>query len=116
VNSHILPALGGLPLRELSPETITGWRADIAKKGLVTESERKALKLLRGVLQRGVEWKRIPDNPARLVKLPKAESRPEVRPLLRLDHAALSRCSATRVSGRKRPSRSRGATFGIEPC
>jgi integrase len=81
LNSHILPTLGGLQLRELSPETITGWRADLATKGLGTESQRKALKLLRGVLQRGVEWKRIPDNPARLVKLPRAESRPEVRPL-----------------------------------
>jgi integrase len=104
LNSHILPGLGCLPLRELSTETITGWRADLATKGLGTESQRKALKLLRGVLQRGVEWKRIPDNPARLVKLPRAESRPEVRPLPpekveamrahflaanQLDHAAL---------------------------
>jgi len=61
-------------------------------------------KLLRGVLQRAVEWKRIPDNPARLVKLPAAQSKPEVRPLPperveairahflgrnQLDHAAL---------------------------
>jgi len=81
LNAQILPTLGGQPLRELNPETITGWRADLARKGLGTESQRKALKLLRGVLQRAVEWKRIPDNPARLVKLPAAASKPEVRPL-----------------------------------
>ena len=104
LNSHILLALGGLPLRELDAETITGWRADLARKGLGTESQRKALKLLRGVLQRAVEWNRIPVNPARLVKLPAAASTPEVRPLPpekveamrayllarnQLDHAAL---------------------------
>lgn len=104
LNSHILPALGKLPLRELDAETITSWRADLAMKGLGTESQRKALKLLRGVMQRAVEWNRIPVNTARLVKLPAAASTPEVRPLPpekveamrayllagnQLDHAAL---------------------------
>lgn len=104
LNAQILPTLGALPLRELTPETITGWRAGLAKDGLGVESQRKALKLLRGILQRALEWRRITDNPARLVRLPVARDKREVRPLPpekveairshllredRLDHAAL---------------------------
>jgi integrase len=104
LDAHILPRLGALPLRELTPETITGWKADLAKAGLGVESQRKALKLLRGILQRAQEWRRISDNPARLVRLPVVQDKREVRPLPpenveamrahllredRLDHAAL---------------------------
>jgi integrase len=104
LNKQILPMLGGISLRELTSETVAEWRADRARNGLGTESQRNALKLLRGVLQRAVEWNRITANPARLVKLPPAVSTPEVRPLppekvqamrayllarSQLDHAAL---------------------------
>jgi integrase len=81
LNSHILPGLGALPLREITSDVIADWRAGLARKGLGVESQRKALKLLRGILQRALEWKRVSDNPARLVKLPPAQARPEVRPL-----------------------------------
>ena len=104
LNAQILPGLGAMPLRELTADTIAGWRACLAKAGLGVESQRKALKLLRGILQRALEWRRISDNPARLVKLPVAHDKREVRPLPpekveairshllredRLDHAAL---------------------------
>jgi integrase len=81
LNAQILPTLGALPLRELTPETIAAWRAALAKDGLGVESQRKALKLLRGILQRALEWRRIPDNPARLVRLPVPADKPEVRPI-----------------------------------
>jgi integrase len=81
LNAQILPYLGRLSLRELSPEAIAAWKAGLARDGLGLESQRKALKLLRGILQRAVEWRRISINPARLVKLPPPQAKAEVRPL-----------------------------------
>jgi integrase len=75
------PASARCRLRELSPDAITTWRAGLARDGLGVESQRKALKLIRGVLQRAVEWRRISVNPARLVRLPPPEEKGEVRPL-----------------------------------
>jgi hypothetical protein len=81
LNAQVLPGLGRVPLRELSPEAIATWKAGLARDGLGVETQRKALKLLRGVLQRAVEWRRISVNPARLVRLPPPQEKGEVRPL-----------------------------------
>jgi integrase len=78
---HILPRLGGLALRDLTPETIQGFRVELEAAGTGPVSLRKALTLLHGVLQRGVEWGRIPFNPAAAVRKPKAVRKRSVRPL-----------------------------------
>jgi integrase len=78
-DKHILPQLGGLRLRELTPERIEEFRARLVASGAGQVSIRKALVLLQGVLQRAVEWQRIPHNPARLVRKPQARRRRAVR-------------------------------------
>lgn len=81
LNKHILPELGALPLLEVSTDEISAWKARMAKAGVGAEAQRKALRLLRGILQRAVEWKRIPTNEARLVRLPMPRDSRAVRPL-----------------------------------
>ena len=57
--THILPTLGGYPLRDLTSETIARWQADRLAAGAPVESTRKALTLLGGILQRALEAGRI---------------------------------------------------------
>ena len=78
-DKHILPQLGGLRLRELTPERIEEFRARLVASGAGQVSIRKALVLVQDVLQRAVEWQRIPHNPARLVRKPQAGRRRAVR-------------------------------------
>jgi integrase len=78
---HISPTLGGIPLRELTPETIGRWQSDRLAAGAGPSAVRKALTLLGGILQRAAESGRITSNPARLVRKAPLPRRAEVRPL-----------------------------------
>ena len=59
-NGHALPRLGAIPLRELTPQTIAHFRADLEQAGVGIEAIRKTMTMLQGVLQRAVEWGRVP--------------------------------------------------------
>lgn len=80
-DAHVLSRLGDLRLRDITPAMVEDWITELDKDRVGREAQRKALKLLRGVLQRAVEWERLPRNPARLVPLPPPPETPEVRPL-----------------------------------
>jgi integrase len=66
----IVPKLGHLQLRRLTPERIQSFRLELEKEGVGRETIRKTLAMLQGVLERGVEWGRIASNPARFVRKP----------------------------------------------
>ena len=78
---HVLPRLGGVPLRELTSEAIAYFRADLTRAGVGDASVRKTLTLLQGILERAVEWRRIATNPARSVRKPLQRRARPVRPL-----------------------------------
>lgn len=80
-DTHILPRLGGMKLRELTAETLQRYRLDLQAAGVGQGSIRKALVLLHGILQRAVEWNRIPANPMAAVKKPPAGSTRLVQPI-----------------------------------
>jgi integrase len=67
---HVLPRLGTVTLRELTPEVVASFRADLTAAGVGDATVRKTLALLQGVLQRAVEWRRIDSNPAKGVRKP----------------------------------------------
>jgi hypothetical protein len=67
---HISPRLGSYELRHLSAEACQRFAAELAADGVDPGARRKALALLGGVLQRGVEWGRLPGNPVRVVRKP----------------------------------------------
>jgi len=64
-NGHALPRLGAIPLRELTPQTIAHFRADLEQAGVGVEAIRKTMTMLQGVLQRAVEWAACRATPSR---------------------------------------------------
>ncbi len=78
---HVLPRLGALPLREIDTLVVGRLAADLEQAGVGPAARRKALAVLSAVLQRAVEWGRLPANPARDVRSPSAPRARAVRPL-----------------------------------
>lgn len=80
-DAHVLPRLGSISLRELTPDVINRFRLELEADGVGPASIRKSLTLLQGVLQRACEWGRIPSNPVVPVRKPPAGRGHAVVPL-----------------------------------
>jgi integrase len=80
-DAHVLPRLGSIPLRELTPDVANRFRLELEAAGVGPTSIRKALVLLQGVLQRACEWGRLASNPAAIVRKP---VRPRARTIVPL--------------------------------
>ncbi|MBJ7520173.1 MAG: hypothetical protein JHC84_10795 [Solirubrobacteraceae bacterium] len=78
---HVLPRLGALQLREITPSVVNRFRLDCEADGVGRVSIAKAMTLLQGVLQRACEWERIASNPVRAVRKPAAGPRRAVVPI-----------------------------------
>ena len=78
-NGHALPRLGRFQLRELSPQVIAHFRAELEADGVGIESVRKTMTMLQGVLQRAVEWGRVPSNAVKMTRKPPKAHRPAVQ-------------------------------------
>jgi integrase len=78
---HLVPRLGNIKLRSLTPELIGEMRADMAAAGIGDPAIRKTLVLLQSILERAVEWRRLDSNPARAVRKPSQRRTRVVRPL-----------------------------------
>ena len=120
-----LPRLGGYPLRDLTPEVIAGFRADLGCGRRRSDYPEDPRRSFRAVLQRAVEWHRIDSNPARAVRKPpqrrcassilppRWQSRRCERSCGRTAACATRRsfaCSPTPAFGPAKRSRSSGAT------
>jgi len=78
---HVLPRIGGLRLRELTPQVLERFRGELAAAGVGLAAQRRSLVIVQGILQRAVEWGYIPSNPARVVRKPAGRRRHVVRPM-----------------------------------
>ncbi len=78
---HILPALGDVRLRSITPELVAQLRAEMAAHGVGDAAIRKTLVVLQSVLERAVEWRRIDSNPTRLIRKPSQVRVRVVRPM-----------------------------------
>jgi integrase len=78
---HVLPELGPLELRAITPEMIPRWQADRLAAGYGRVAIRHAFDLLGSILQRALEGGQIPANPARAVRKAPRPRHQEVRPL-----------------------------------
>ena len=87
MNKHVLPELGPLELRAITPETIARWQADRLAGGHGRVAVRHAFDLLGSILQRAFESGQIQTNPARAVRKAPRPRRAEVRPLPHDDRA-----------------------------
>ena len=77
---HVLPRVGGYPLRDVTPELADNLRADLDAVGVGAATARKALFLLQGIMRLAVVRGRVAVNPVTAVRKPRQASR-EVRPL-----------------------------------
>ncbi len=80
VRLHIVPLLGAVRLRDLSPEVVDGWVADLVapagsegKARLGATSARLVRKVLSMALQEAVERGRLPRNPVVLTQPPRRD-------------------------------------------
>src|SRR3954453_12692378 len=78
-NGHAAPRLGHLPVRDLHPQTIARFRAELEAEGVGIEAIRKTMTMLQGVMQRAVEWGRVPSNPVKSTRKPAKPPRPAVQ-------------------------------------
>jgi integrase len=77
-NRHALPRLGHFELRELSPQVIARFRAELEADGVGIEAVRKTLTMLQGVMQRAVEWGRVSTNAVKATRKPPRRHRAAV--------------------------------------
>lgn len=80
IKRFINPGLGNLQLRRISPSSIVDLR-DVIVKRSGSETARKTLAVLQGILERAVEWERIRINPAKVVTKPARSRKSRPRPL-----------------------------------
>jgi integrase-like protein len=67
-DKHIVPRIGHLQLRGLRPEVLQRFQTELLKSGAGQVTTRKTMVLLQGILERAVEWGRLPRNPVRSIK------------------------------------------------
>jgi integrase len=80
-NCHVLPRLGRMELRKVSPQVIAEFRAELEGDGVGREAIRRTLTMLQGMLSRAVEWQRIQVNPVKAVRKPSSRRERAVVPL-----------------------------------
>ena len=80
-DKHILPELGPLQLRDITPGAIARWQAERLAAGNGRVAIRHAFELLSSILQRAFESGQLQNNPARVVRKAARPRRREVRPL-----------------------------------
>jgi integrase len=77
-NLHVLPHVGGLPLRQLDPAAVAALRRTLEDAGVGTPTIRKALAMLQSVCSTAVTWGRITTNPVAAVRKPRV-NKPTVK-------------------------------------
>jgi integrase len=78
---HVAPALGGLPLTEITVARVRAWQSERVKAGVQPASVRKARALLSSILQYAEESEEISANPVRFVRGPASKQRDAIVPL-----------------------------------
>ena len=77
---HVLPHLGRYRLKEITPEVVTNYRAELTAAGVGDATTRKGLFTLQAVMGFAVLHGAVPYNPVKAVRKPRQLSR-TVRPL-----------------------------------
>ncbi len=75
VRSHIVPALGHMELRKLTPQQVQKFYTDKGKQGLSSKTIRCIHSTLHSALDNAVKWQLISQNVCDKVSLPKVQKR-----------------------------------------
>ena len=76
LDRHILPALGRVKLRDLTPYAITKFLNHLRTEGLSGASVKHDYDTLSAMLSKAVQWRAIPYSPMKSVDPPKSETPP----------------------------------------
>lgn len=79
---HVLPRLGDLQLRQLTPGVVDEFQSELRAAGVGEPTIRKTLALLQAVCREAVTWGRLTSNPVKPVRKRAVVRRRAVRPLL----------------------------------
>jgi integrase len=111
---RISPRLGRTRLAGVSRQLVELWLAETVRSSS-PHAARKAVAALRAILKLGVEWGRLPDNPAEGLRLPKREGeRPAAERVLTAEQlqALLAATSRVRVETMLRAAGEAGLRLG----
>ena len=78
---HVLPRLGELELRRLTPAVVAGFADELRRDGVGDPTIRKVLSLLQSVLSRAVVLGKITANPVAAIRKPAQRRGRAVKPL-----------------------------------
>lgn len=78
---HILPRLGAIQLRQLTPNVVSGFQEELRAAGVGEPTIRKALAIVQAVCREAVSWGRLTSNPVKAVKKRSQQRTRNVRPL-----------------------------------
>lgn len=78
---HVLPRLGGLQLRQLTPGLVAEFQSELRSAGVGEPTIRKTLALLQAVCREAVTWGRLGSNPVKPVRKRAVVRKRTVRPL-----------------------------------
>lgn len=80
-NRHLLPRIGHLQLRQITPAVISRLKSDLQGDGVGAPTIRKGLSLLQAILREAVAWDRLRSNPVTQVRKPRAPRKRAVNAL-----------------------------------
>jgi len=78
---RLAPALGKLPLIEITPDVIEGFVAELRQDGVGEATITKCLVVLRSMMNRAVAWRRLQTNPVTAIVRRPSSPRRTVHPL-----------------------------------
>lgn len=71
-NRHLLPRVGHLQLRQITPAVVDRLKSDLQDDGVGAPTIRKAMSLLQAILREAVAWDRLRLNPVKQIRKPRA--------------------------------------------
>jgi integrase len=71
-NRHLLPRLGQLQLRQITPNIVDQLKTELQNDGVGAPTIRKAMSLLQAMLRQAVAWDRLRLNPVKQIRKPSA--------------------------------------------
>lgn len=101
VRVHLTPAIGGVMLHSLTPEHVQTMLNGIARSGRSPSTVSQTRRVLRRALQQAVEWRRLRDNPAAIVRAPRIPT--AERSILEPDQARALLAAATKADDHLEP-------------
>ena len=73
LDNHVMPDLGGLSLREISPGRIKRFRQDLERRGVGKDAVRKSMVVVQGIFRYAIEEELVDRNPVSVVRKPSAK-------------------------------------------